>query len=84
MAFIPAWTKVAIVSRLDGSMPARRRLPGDGQIGRNWLKKFGRYISPARDSLPGRIGGYPGGGAYAAFAFNVGYARAMMQAALTV
>jgi mannonate dehydratase len=27
---------------------------------------------------------YPGGGGYAAFAFNVGYARAMMQAALTV
>jgi mannonate dehydratase len=26
---------------------------------------------------------YPGGGGYAAFAFNVGYARAMMQAALT-
>ena len=27
---------------------------------------------------------YPGGGGYAAFAYNVGYARAMMQAALTV
>jgi mannonate dehydratase len=27
---------------------------------------------------------YPGGGGYAAYAFNVGYARAMMQAALTV
>ena len=27
---------------------------------------------------------YPGGGGYAAFAFNVGYARAMLQAALTV
>jgi len=27
---------------------------------------------------------YPGGGSYAAYAFNVGYARAMMQAALTV
>ena len=26
---------------------------------------------------------YPGGGGYAAFAYNVGYARAMMQAALT-
>jgi mannonate dehydratase len=25
---------------------------------------------------------YPGGGGYAAFAFNVGYTRAMMQAAL--
>ena len=27
---------------------------------------------------------YPGGGGYAAFAFNVGYTRAMMQAALAV
>ena len=27
---------------------------------------------------------YPGGGSYAAYAFNVGYTRAMMQAALTV
>jgi mannonate dehydratase len=27
---------------------------------------------------------YPGGGEYAAFAYNVGYARAMLQAALTV
>ncbi len=26
---------------------------------------------------------YPGGGGYAAFAHNVGYARAMLQAALT-
>lgn len=26
---------------------------------------------------------YPGGGGYAAFAYNVGYARAMLQAALT-
>jgi mannonate dehydratase len=26
---------------------------------------------------------YPGGGGYAAYAFNVGYTRAMMQAALT-
>ena len=25
---------------------------------------------------------YPGGGSYAGFAFNVGYARAMMQAAM--
>jgi mannonate dehydratase len=35
------------------------------------------------DRERGRIGGYPGGGSYAAFAFNVGYARAMMQAAMT-
>jgi mannonate dehydratase len=34
------------------------------------------------DAERGRIGGYPGGGAYAAFAFNVGYARAMLQAAM--
>ena len=26
---------------------------------------------------------YPGGGGYAGYAFNIGYARAMMQAALT-
>jgi hypothetical protein len=25
---------------------------------------------------------YPGGGSYAGFAFNIGYARAMMQAAM--
>jgi mannonate dehydratase len=31
----------------------------------------------------GKIAGYPGGGAYASFAFQVGYTRAMMQAALT-
>ncbi len=35
------------------------------------------------DTERGRIGGYPGGGSYAAFAFNVGYARAMMQAAMS-
>jgi mannonate dehydratase len=35
------------------------------------------------DAERGRIGGYPGGGSYAAFAFNVGYARAMMQAAMS-
>lgn len=31
---------------------------------------------------PGFASSYPGGGGYAAFAYNVGYARAMMQAAL--
>ena len=31
----------------------------------------------------GKLPGYPGGGGYASFAFQVGYARAMMQAALT-
>ncbi len=35
------------------------------------------------DAERGRIGGYPGGGAYAAIAFNVGYARAMLQAAMS-
>jgi mannonate dehydratase len=35
------------------------------------------------DAEHGRIGGYPGGGAYAAFAYNVGYARAMLQAAMS-
>lgn len=33
---------------------------------------------------PGFHPQYPGGGEYAAYAFNVGYARAMLQAALTV
>jgi mannonate dehydratase len=40
-----------------------------------------RALDYDRDRGP--IRGYPGGGAYAAFAYNVGYARAMMQAALT-
>jgi mannonate dehydratase len=52
--------------------------------------KYTRMIYPEHpraidyDRERGRIGGYPGGGSYAAFAFNVGYTRAMMQAALTV
>ena len=52
--------------------------------------KYTRLIYPEHpraidyDRERGQIGGYPGGGAYAAFAFNVGYTRAMMQAALTV
>jgi mannonate dehydratase len=35
------------------------------------------------DAERGRIGGYPGGGAYAAIAYNVGYTRAMLQAAMS-
>ncbi len=35
------------------------------------------------DSERGKIGGYPGGGGYTAIAYNVGYARAMLQAALS-
>ena len=34
------------------------------------------------DRERGRIGGYPGGGGYVSFAFQVGYTRAMLQAAL--
>jgi mannonate dehydratase len=34
------------------------------------------------DSERGRIGGYPGGGGYTAIAYNVGFAKAMLQAAL--
>src|SRR5262249_28684800 len=51
--------------------------------------KYARLIYPEHpraldyDRERGPIRGYPGGGSYAAFAFNVGYARAMMQAALT-
>jgi mannonate dehydratase len=33
---------------------------------------------------PSFKGGYPGGGGYAAFACNVGYTRAMLQAALSL
>jgi mannonate dehydratase len=35
------------------------------------------------DAKRGPIGGYPGGGGYAAIAYNVGYARAMLQAAMS-
>jgi mannonate dehydratase len=35
------------------------------------------------DAERGPIQGYPGGGSYAAFAYNVGYARAMLQAAMS-
>src|ERR1051326_3112699 len=51
--------------------------------------KYTRQIYPEHprrldyDVEHGPIGGYPGGGAYAAFAYNVGYARAMLQAAMS-
>jgi mannonate dehydratase len=51
--------------------------------------KYTRMIYPEHpraldyDREHGRLSGYPGGGGYASFAFQVGYARAMMQAALT-
>jgi mannonate dehydratase len=35
------------------------------------------------DREHGRVGGYPGGGGYASFAFQVGFTRAMLQAALS-
>jgi mannonate dehydratase len=35
------------------------------------------------DAERGRLGGYPGGGGYAAIAYNVGYTRAMLQAAMS-
>jgi mannonate dehydratase len=50
--------------------------------------KYSRLIYPEHqrrldyDTDRGPIGGYPGGGGYAAIAFNVGYTRAMLQAAL--
>jgi mannonate dehydratase len=50
--------------------------------------KYARLIYPEHpraldyDRERGRIGGYPGGGGYASFAFQVGYTRAMLQAAL--
>jgi mannonate dehydratase len=50
--------------------------------------KYTREIYPEHpraldyDRDRGRMGGYPGGGGYASYAFQVGYARAMLQAAL--
>jgi len=52
-------------------------------------QKYPRLIYPehprgldADRDLPGFKSGYPGGGAYAGYAYNVGYTRAMLQAAL--
>ena len=51
--------------------------------------KYTRLIYPEHprrldyDAERGPIPGYPGGGGYAAIAFNVGYARAMLQAAMS-
>jgi len=51
--------------------------------------KYAREIYPEHprrldyDAERGPIGGYPGGGGYAAIAYNVGYARAMLQAAMS-
>jgi len=51
--------------------------------------KYTRLIYPEHpraldyDRERGPIAGYPGGGSYASYAFQVGYTRAMMQAALT-
>jgi mannonate dehydratase len=51
--------------------------------------KYKRQIYPEHprrldyDTERGRTFGYPGGGAYAAIAYNAGYARAMLQAALS-
>jgi mannonate dehydratase len=53
-------------------------------------QKYPRLIYPEHPRAidydrerPGFKTAYPGGGGYAAFAYNVGYARAMMQAALS-
>lgn len=51
--------------------------------------KYSRQIYPEHqrrlnyDAERGPIGGYPGGGGYAAIAYNVGYTRAMLQAAMS-
>jgi mannonate dehydratase len=54
-------------------------------------QKYPRLIYPEHPRAidydrerPGFKSAYPGGGGYAAFAYNVGYARAMMQAALSL
>ena len=52
-------------------------------------QKYPRPIYPEHPRLdydrerPNFRSGYPGGGGYAAYAFNVGYTRAMLQAALS-
>jgi mannonate dehydratase len=52
-------------------------------------QRYTRQIYPEHprrldyDVEHGRMGGYPGGGGYAAIAYNVGYARAMLQAAMS-
>jgi mannonate dehydratase len=52
-------------------------------------QKYTRQIYPEHqrrldyDVEHGRLTGYPGGGGYAAIAYNVGYTRAMLQAALS-
>jgi mannonate dehydratase len=51
--------------------------------------KYTRQIYPEHprrldyDVEHGRFGGYPGGGSYAAIAYNVGYTRAMLQGAMS-
>jgi mannonate dehydratase len=51
--------------------------------------KYKRQIYPEHqrrldyDVERGALGGYPGGGGYAAIAYNVGYTRAMLQAAMS-
>ena len=48
------------------------------------LAEVGRYFSWLRRHQSRAFPQYPGGGSYAAYAFNVGYARTMMQAALVL
>lgn len=51
--------------------------------------RYSRQIYPEHprrldyDVEHGTLGGYPGGGGYAAIAYNVGYTRAMLQAAMS-
>jgi mannonate dehydratase len=53
-------------------------------------QKYPRLIFPehpraldADRDLPGFLSQYPGGGGYAGYIYNIGYARAMLQAALS-
>ena len=84
--------------KMTGKLPAVIVLHGtggnkDGQIGfmKELVKqKYPRLVYPEHPRAidydrdrPGFRSQYPGGGGYAAFAYNVGYARAMMQAALS-
>ena len=77
-------TRVLCAASVEETVPQFLRGSGRGWVTAEYsMLPRSTVTRTARESERGRIGGYPGGGGYAAYAFNVGYARAMMQAALT-
>ena len=94
-----ALTGAALFATLGSSPPGFRvypslepyddvALPPDYQEKTEWI--FARLMYPehprgldADRELPRMGSSYPGGGAYVGFVYNVGYTRAMLQAALT-